>query len=83
MVTVRFSQVRIAAEVSEVWPRHAVGSVDSYRLGNAGMHACKCKCGTSYVVTQPKPVVRQFCALRSIEKKLLSSREMNRGAAVS
>lgn len=39
MVSVRFSQVRIAAEEREVWPRHAVGAGDSYRLGNAGMHA--------------------------------------------
>jgi hypothetical protein len=35
----KVSQVRIAAEKREVWPRHAVGAVDSYRLGNAGMHA--------------------------------------------
>jgi hypothetical protein len=48
------------------------------------MRACmQCKCGTSYVVTQPKPVTRQFCALRPFKQKLLSSRETNKGAAIS
>jgi hypothetical protein len=69
VVAVRSSQVRIAAEKLEVWPRHAGRR---WILTGSEMRACmQCKCGTSYVVTQPKPVIRQFCALRSIEEKLL------------
>jgi hypothetical protein len=81
VVSVRFSQMRIAAEKLEVWPGHAGGGgfLQARKCG-----ACmQCNCGTSYVVTQPKVVTRQFCALRSIAEKLLSSREKNRGPAIS